>query len=381
MKIKNLIIAGCMAFPAIAAAQQNNYHIQAKFKDANTKGKAFLYYYKGQKTISDSAFVKDGVLEFKGQVDGIQQAHLVFYNAGKKVADVKQLGRDSRSVYLDHSTMVFDVVDSIKTAKVSGSVVQDQYSDYQRIVGAAEEKADRLRSAFKKLSPEQRQDNSVMEKLTKDENDARKNVEVVMNDFVKNNPDSHFSLDAITKIAGSYFDGAKVAPLYKQLTSRLRNTKEGKLVGTNIEASFATEPGKMAPDFTQKDPDGKAVRLSEFKGKYILLDFWASWCGPCRAENPKVLKAYKAFKDKNFTVLGVSIDREEMRAAWLKAVKDDALPWTQLIDPDHTDPKSASNKYAVHAIPSNFLIDPSGKIIAKNLRGDQLEKKLAEVIK
>lgn len=379
--MKRFIIATVMAFPAIAVAQQQNFHIKAKFNEPTIQGKVYLYYMNGVKNTTDSAIFNNGAFEMKGQVDGIKQAHLVFYNTGVKNTDIKQRGRDSRTVFLDNSTMVIEIKDSLKTAEITGSVVQDQYAVYQGLVGAAEEKVAQQRSAYYKLSPEQRKDETIQKALTKQSNLANENLDQVMFTYIKNNPDSYFSLEAINKLAGSYFDAAKVEPLYKQLTTRLRNSKEGKMVGVNIGGAFATEPGKMAPDFTQKDAEGKAVRLSDFKGKYVLVDFWASWCGPCRAENPKVLKAYNAFKDKNFTVLGVSIDRDDKRADWLKAVKDDALPWTQLVDPDHTDPKSASNLYAIKAIPSNFLIDPSGKIIAKNLRGDALEKKLAEVIK
>ncbi|WP_316814794.1 TlpA disulfide reductase family protein [Pedobacter nyackensis] len=381
MNTRNLIVAACLAFPAVAMAQQNTYHIKAKFKDPNTKGKAYLYYYKGEKNVRDSAVVNNGAFELKGQVEGIQQAHLAFYNTGVKSGNAKQRGNDGRSVFLDNSTMMINVVDSIKTAKITGSDVMSQYEVYQGVVGVAERNVEKQRSAYYKLSPEQRKDKANQEKLNKESDIADKKLDEAMLSYIKNNPDSYFSLEAINKIAGSYFDAAKAAPLYKQLTARLRNSKEGKMIGVNIEGALATEPGKMAPDFTQKDVNDKPVRLSDFKGKYVLLDFWASWCGPCRAENPKVLKAYNAFKDKNFTVVGVSIDRNDMRAAWLKAVKDDALPWTQLVDPDHTDPKSASNLYAIKAIPSNFLIDPQGKILAKNLRGEELEKKLAEVIK
>lgn len=134
--------------------------------------------------------------------------------------------------------------------------------------------------------------------------------------------------------------------------------------------------GAQAPGFELKDLDGKLVSLKDFKGKYVLLDFWASWCGPCRKENPTVVKAYDSYKTKGFTVLGVSLDATE--EPWRKAVKEDGMPWTQVIN----DKQAGVNRlYEVKAIPANFLIDPKGKIIASNLRGPALEQALEKFIK
>jgi len=130
-------------------------------------------------------------------------------------------------------------------------------------------------------------------------------------------------------------------------------------------------------DFTQSDINGHLVKFASFKGKYILVDFWASWCMPCRAENPNVLKAYNAFKDKGFTVIGISLD--DKAANWKKAVRDDKMPWTQLSDLKGWK-NDLSISLGIQAIPSNFLIDPSGKIIAKDLRGKMLEDKLKELL-
>ena len=124
--------------------------------------------------------------------------------------------------------------------------------------------------------------------------------------------------------------------------------------------------------------DGKTVTLSSYKGKYVLVDFWASWCGPCRGENPNVLAAYNKFKSKNFTILGVSLD--ENKDAWKKAVDKDGLPWTHVSDLKGWKSDAAAI-YSVHSIPANFLIDPTGKIIAKSLRGAELDSKLAELLK
>ncbi|MEP6684148.1 MAG: AhpC/TSA family protein [Parafilimonas sp.] len=133
---------------------------------------------------------------------------------------------------------------------------------------------------------------------------------------------------------------------------------------------------QQAPDLTMAAPDGKNISISSFRGKYVLVDFWASWCNPCRQENPNVVAAYSKFKNKNFAILGVSLDDD--KAAWLKAIQDDHLTWAHMSDLQS--PSAAATTYQFDGIPFNVLIDPSGKIIASGLRGEDLEQKLAEVL-
>jgi peroxiredoxin len=139
----------------------------------------------------------------------------------------------------------------------------------------------------------------------------------------------------------------------------------------------ALQPGKMAPDFKLPTPDGDTIALSDYRGKYVLVDFWASWCGPCRQENPNIVRMYNRFKGKNFEILGVSLDKE--RAGWVKAIADDQLTWKQVSDLKFWD-SIVTGLYAIQSIPATLLVDPDGKIIARNLRGPELEEKIASLL-
>jgi peroxiredoxin len=193
--------------------------------------------------------------------------------------------------------------------------------------------------------------------------------------------EAHPQSDINAYIAYMYFRYKKnhdeLKTMLNGFSAAARNSAIAEKMYHSIEIATITAVGNMAPDFTQNDPNGKPVSLKDFRGKYVLVDFWASWCGPCRAENPNVVAAYKKFESKNFTVLGVSLDNN--KAKWLEAIEKDGLEWTHVSDLKYWN-NAVAKQYDINAIPANLLIDPSGKIVAKNLRGETLHKKLDELL-
>lgn len=205
----------------------------------------------------------------------------------------------------------------------------------------------------------------------------KKEKEVKIEEFIKKNPASLVSAYVLYRDFSYRLSPEEISHNLELLDPALHNTPYVAVLKDLVNVLNAVSLGKKAPDFEAANPEGKTIKLSDHFGKYLLLDFWASWCGPCRRENPNLVKAYQKYHEKGFDIFAVSLDKS--KEAWLKGIKDDNLSWNHVSDLAFWN-SAAAKLYGVRAIPSNVLIDPNGVIIARNLTGEDLDKKLEELL-
>jgi len=324
---------------------------------------------------TDSAKLTDGRFVFTGNVDEPSMAY-IFCMPGERNSPVI-LGMFLENSNISVTGKYSWDENSVKDPQIKGSAAQDEYTglfeNANNISGRTEIRK-QYEIAMKK------NDTAKLAALEKEGTAAMEKYTDYMRAYTSTHPASFVNLYLLSDYIPREESGlTELENELKQFDKQLQSS----FMAKNIISAIADQrkrlqigPGIQAIDFNQPGVDGKIVKLSDYAGKYVLLDFWASWCGPCRAENPNVLKVYNTFNKKGLEILSVSLD--ENRAAWLKAVKADKLPWLQVSDLKGWK-NEAGSKYMIQSIPENFLIDPSGKIIAKGLRGEQLYKELEKI--
>jgi len=260
---------------------------------------------------------------------------------------------------------------------VKGGATQAELNDLNAKIKPIEDEAKPYGDKLMALYKEYEKNKDEVEKIRLQIREIRKPINGIEEDFIRSHPDSYISLDLVSQRA-TFIDVDTFEPLYNSLSDRWKNSERGEQMQKALIAARKTKIGNPAIEFAQANANGKLISLKSLQGQYLLVDFWASWCGPCRAENPTLVKAYDAMKSggKKFEILAVSLD--DNKDKWLKAIDEDKLTWLHV-----SDLKGWKNdvavEYGVRAIPQNLLLDPNGIIIAKDLRGEALLKKLEEL--
>ncbi len=375
--MKNNFLFALLLGPGLAMAQ-TPFTIKGQVGKHNAPTKAYLFY--GENNMpQDSAILNNGSFLFKGNLQGQStvKGAIVLDHKGQGLR-AAITGRDVKELFFAQGQTTVNSKDSVVNAVVSGEA-NKAFAELNTALKPLDAEQAAVYSKFRNATPEQQKSQDFVAPLQSAFNDLNDKKNDVRKKFIMSHPANYVSAELFAEIAGQQPNEAELKPYLDALSPALRNTSPVKRVLARVEAGRKTAIGATAIDFTQNDVDGKPVTLSNFRGKYVLIDFWASWCGPCRQENPNVVKAYNKFKDKNFTIIGISLDRPNGKEAWLKAIKDDGLAWTQVSDLKFWQNEVAV-AYGVRGIPQNYLIDPAGKIVASNLRGEALEKKLAELL-
>ncbi len=310
----------------------------------------------------DTSTVKNGKIEFIGKLDFPQQLFIVVEGQPRPV--IQFFGENSTMAFVGNA-------DSLHVAEITGSAPNDLMKGY---TGSMEKYNDQNKQLMTRYQAAQTsKDEKAIGDIYKEHEDMMKKQLTETADFIAVNPSSPVSLSLVQSLfMRESFD--KLNNVFTKLDTSLAIIPSYKELADYLTVVENVQIGKTAPDFTATAIDGKEITLSSLKGKYVLVDFWASWCQPCRAENPNVKAAYTKYNSKGFEVLSVSVDKD--LNAWKKAVEDDGMTWLQAHDGNDI----SHSLYGVNSIPSTLLLDKEGVIIEKNLRGDALEEKLQKLL-
>ncbi|MBB6610260.1 AhpC/TSA family protein [Pontibacter sp. Tf4] len=359
-----VLLAGCQGNKS-ATNGENGYTIQGKLNNATSGSDIYLFELEAQQFVPrDTATIADnGTFNFEGEV------------AEPSLYRVTLDQRDGVILVLDKAANIkleADAKDLNGTSRIEGSEDSKLFQELNKLVNETQMKKMGLEQRFVQATEEGKTEEA--EAIRAEYNALQQNLK----DFLAKHPASVVSAFGTLTLIDPATDFAFADSMSTMLSKNLPNSKYTKELEERLKGMRSTTVGQVAPEITLPTPDGGTASLSDLRGKYVLIDFWASWCGPCRKENPNVVRMYNEYKDKGFEIFGVSLDQN--REKWLKAIADDKLTWPHVSDLKGWE-SAAASIYNITAIPQTILLDKEGRIIAKNLRGKELEDKLAEILK
>ncbi|MGF7079303.1 thioredoxin-like domain-containing protein [Mucilaginibacter sp. UYCu711] len=372
--MKKIILTIMCVLPFVVLAQ-DKFEISGNLsKTVNDKLVVLSYKNSLGKDKNDTAVVNNGKFIFKGETAFGNRSYLALIPL-KKDSLKRNTQPDYQAFYLEKGMYRVTGTDSLATAKITGAEAQTDFLLYTSLMDTMVAHYRVLTNRY--LKARSAKDEAAMKQVQVEGRPLGVRMNAALDSFIFSHPDSYVSLDLVASEKAAVIDPKVFDPYYNSLSKRVMASFSGQKLAAKYQKAMQLSIGKTL-DFTQTDDKGNEFKLSSLRGKYVLVDLWASWCAPCRAENPNLLKAYNTFKDKKFEIVGISLD--ETKAAWLNAVAQDKMPWAQV-----SDLKGFKNevavKFGITAIPQNVLIDPQGMIIAKNLRGEDLTEQLSALIK
>jgi peroxiredoxin len=364
-----LLLAGLLF--SFRSTTPSTYLIKGHGKGIRNGDVLYLAYRTNDKLALDSTIAQDQQFTFRGTVSAPINATL-YRNENPHFSDFVH---ESLAIYLEPGTININSRDTLTNAVIGGTLNNNTLQLLQNKLARIKQKNQQLKDP-EFFTAAEKQDTALVN-YTKREllENFHERVRLEL-DFVKEHPKSFVSLEVLTRNSRINKFTEDIAAAYEMLAIDLKNTPQGNTISENIKRGRRVVTGMEAKDFTLPDKDGQQVRLSSLKGQYVLLDFWASWCLPCRQEHPNLIKAYEQYRAKGFTIVSVSLDKN--KSDWLDAITQDQLVWPQVSDLKGSNGEVA-NLYGITSIPSNVLIDPKGVILQKDLRGNLLQETLATI--